>query len=94
MNILWRAVARNRWRLLAGCVLIALHQGGEATVPILIGETVDRAVVTGSLARLAEWVGLLGLLFLLLTTAYRNGARQLMRALADEAHALRLEVAA
>jgi len=94
VNILWRAVARNRWRLFAGCVLIALHQGCEATVPILIGETVDRAVVTGSLARLAEWVGLLGLLFLVLTTAYRNGARQLMRALADESHALRLEVAA
>src|SRR5689334_410098 len=63
-------------------------------VPILIGKTVDRAVATGSLGRLAEWVGLLGLLFLVLTTAYRNGTRQLMRALADESHALRLEVAA
>ncbi|MFI5895506.1 ABC transporter transmembrane domain-containing protein [Actinoplanes sp. NPDC051513] len=87
-------MTRNRWRLLAGCALIALHQACEATVPIIIGETVDQAVATGSLLRLASWVGLLGLLFLLLTTAYRNGARQLMRALADESHALRLEVAA
>ena len=94
MNVLWRAVSRNRWRLLAGCALIALHQGCEATVPIIIGAAVDHAVSTGSLARLALWVGLLGLLFLLLTTAYRNGARQLMRALAEESHALRLEVAA
>ncbi|HEX5198511.1 ABC transporter transmembrane domain-containing protein [Paractinoplanes rhizophilus] len=94
VNVLWRAVSRNRWRLLAGCSLIALHQACEATVPIVIGETVDLAVASGSMARLALWVGLLGLLFLLLTTAYRNGARQLMRALADESHALRLEVAA
>src|SRR3954451_3084214 len=94
VKVLWRAGTRNRWRLLAGCALIALHQGCEATVPIVIGATVDHAVSTGSLARLAFWVGLLGLLFLLLTTAYRNGARQLMRALAEESHALRLEVAA
>jgi putative ABC transport system ATP-binding protein len=94
VNILWRAVTRNRWRLLAGCALIGLHQACEATVPVVIGETVDVAVSTGSLPRLITWVGLLGLLFLLLTTAYRNGARQLMRALADESHALRLEVAA
>jgi len=94
MNILWRAMRRHRWRLLAGCLLIGLHQGGEALVPIIIGKTVDLAVSTGSLVRLVTWVGLLGLLFLLITTAYRNGARQLMRALAEESHALRLEIAA
>jgi putative ABC transport system ATP-binding protein len=94
MSILWRAIARNRWRLVAGCVLIALHQACEALVPVVIGETVDQAVASGSFLRLVTWVGLLGLLFLMLTTAYRNGARQLMRALADESHALRLEIAA
>jgi putative ABC transport system ATP-binding protein len=94
VNILWRAIARNRWRLVVGCALVALHQGCQAFVPIVIGETVDLAVSTGSVARLVTWVGVLGLLVLLLTTAYRIGARQLMRALADEAHALRLEVAA
>ncbi|MEU4244590.1 ABC transporter ATP-binding protein [Actinoplanes sp. NPDC026619] len=94
MSVLWRAITRNRWRLLAGSLLIALHQACEAFVPIIIGETVDLAVATGSLTKLITWVGLLCLLFLLLTTAYRNGARQLMRALADESHALRLEVAA
>jgi putative ABC transport system ATP-binding protein len=93
-QILRRALARNRWRLVAGCVLGAVQQGCEALVPVVIGETVDRAVATGSLPRLVTWVGLLGALFVLLTTAYRTGARQLMRALADESHALRLEVAA
>jgi putative ABC transport system ATP-binding protein len=94
VSILGRALARNRWRLLAGSLLIALHQACETFVPIVIGETVDLAVATGSVRRLIIWVGLLCLLFLLLTTAYRNGARQLMRALAEESHALRLEVAA
>ncbi|WP_239118356.1 ABC transporter ATP-binding protein [Actinoplanes ferrugineus] len=94
INIRWRAVVRHRWRLLAGCLLIALHQACEAVVPIVIGETVDLAVATGSPARLITWIGLLCGLYLLLTTAYRNGARQLMRALAEESHALRLEVAA
>jgi putative ABC transport system ATP-binding protein len=93
-HVLRRAITRNRWRLVAGSALIAVHQGCEAFVPVVIGETVDLAVSTGSLPRLISWTGLLGMLFLLLTTAYRNGARQLMRALADESHALRLEVAA
>jgi putative ABC transport system ATP-binding protein len=93
-TILWRALRRNRRRLLAGSVLIGLHQMCEALVPIVIGAIVDHAVATGSIGRLALWIGLLAGLFLVLTTAYRNGARQLMRAIADEAHLLRLEVAA
>jgi putative ABC transport system ATP-binding protein len=93
-NILRRALVRNRWRLLAGSLLIGLHQGCEALVPIVIGVIVDDAVATGSPGRLVLWIALLAWLFLLLTAAYRNGARQLMRAIADEAHLLRLEVAA
>jgi putative ABC transport system ATP-binding protein len=94
VNILWRALERNRWRLAAGVVLIGLHQACEAFVPILIGMIVDLAVASGSLGALVVWVGLLAGLFLLFTIAYRVGARELMRAIADEAHALRLEVAA
>ncbi len=93
-NLLWRALGRNRWRLAVGCALIGLHQACEAFVPILIGLTVDHAVATGSFTALALWIGLLCGLFLLLTTAYRTGARHLMKAIADEAHALRLEVSA
>nr|WP_296066248.1 ABC transporter ATP-binding protein [uncultured Actinoplanes sp.] len=92
--ILRRAVVRHRWRLVTGSLLAGVHQGCQALVPIVIGVIVDHAVATGSTARLLVWTGALAGLFLLLTCAYRIGARQLMRAIADEAHRLRLEVAA
>ncbi|XVU26967.1 ABC transporter transmembrane domain-containing protein [Actinoplanes sp. CA-054009] len=94
MNILWRALVRNRGRVSLGTFLIGVHQACEALVPILIGVIVDRAVATRDLGQLVLWVGMLAVLFLALTTAYRMGARLLMRAIADEAHLLRLEVAA
>ncbi|MCY1141763.1 ABC transporter ATP-binding protein [Actinoplanes sp. Pm04-4] len=94
MNLLWRALLRNRGRVASGSLLIGLHQGCQAVVPVLIGVIVDRAVATGRLGMLFLWTGVLGTLFLVLTVAYRTGTRQLMRAIADEAHRLRLEVAA
>ncbi|GAA0475365.1 ABC transporter [Paractinoplanes deccanensis] len=94
VNILWRALARNRGRVALGSLLIGVHQACEALVPILIGVIVDRAVATRDLGQLVLWVGVLAALFLALTTAYRMGARLLMRAIAEEAHLLRLEVAA
>ena len=94
LGVLRRTTARNARRLWSGTALIGLHQVCEATVPILIGVLVDRAVAPGDLGELALWVGVLAGLFLLLTTAYRNGARLLMRAIAEEAHTLRLEMTA
>jgi putative ABC transport system ATP-binding protein len=91
-RVLLRTCTRNARRLWTGTALIGLHQVCEAAVPILIGVIVDRAVATGATARLALWIGVLAGLFLLLTTAYRNGARQLMKAIAEEAHVLRLEM--
>jgi putative ABC transport system ATP-binding protein len=93
-DVLPRALARHRWRLAAGSLLAGVHQGCQALVPIVIGVIVDHAVATGSTVRLLLWTGALAGLFLLLTCAYRIGARQLMRAIAEEAHLLRLEVAA
>jgi putative ABC transport system ATP-binding protein len=93
-RILLRATTRNSRRLWGGTALIGLHQVCEAAVPILIGVIIDRAVATGDTGRLALWVGLLAGLFILLTTAYRNGARLLMKAIAEEGHTLRLEVTA
>lgn len=94
VNLLWRALFRNRGRVACGSLLIGLHQGCEALVPILIGVIVDRAVAPRDLGMLVCWVGVLAVLFLVLTIAYRTGARQLMRAIAVEAHRLRLAVAA
>ena len=93
-RILLRTTTRNARRLWSGTALIGLHQVCEALVPILIGVIVDRAVATGDAGQLALWVGVLAGVFILLTTAYRNGARLLMKAIAEEAHTLRLEVTA
>ncbi|MET7400488.1 ABC transporter ATP-binding protein [Dactylosporangium sp. NPDC005572] len=93
-GILRTALRRNRRRLGAGTLLICAHQLCEAAVPILIGVGIDRAVAPGDSVALVVWVAALGLLFTLLTMAYRFGARQLMQAIADEAYVLRDELAA
>ncbi|TDD46679.1 ABC transporter ATP-binding protein [Nonomuraea terrae] len=93
-RIMTRAVARNRRRLSAGIGLTSLHQVCESLVPILIGVIVDQAIGPGDAGALVVWLAALAALFTALTLAYRFGARQLMLAIADEAHLLRAEVAA
>lgn len=92
--ILLRTITRNARRLSIGTALISLHQVSEALVPVVIGIIVDRAVETGDVSMLAIWLGALALLFAVLSTVYRLGARQLMLSIATEAHRLRVEVAA
>lgn len=87
-------MTRNRRRLGLGTALISLHQVCESLVPIFIGVIVDRAIGPGDGGALALWVAALAVLFTVLTTVYRFGARQLMLAIAMEAHTLRVEVAA
>nr|WP_229746143.1 ABC transporter ATP-binding protein [Rhodococcus trifolii] len=93
-GVLRRTVVRNRRRLAVGTALISVHQVCEASVLVLIGIIVDRAVGTGSISAIIGWIGVLAGLFVVLTTAYRFGARQLMIAIATEGHRLRVEVAA
>lgn len=93
-RILLRGVTRNGRRLTIGSALICLHQLCETAVPVFIGVGIDRAVAPGDAGALAWWVAALAALFTALTTAYRFGARQLMRAIADEAYLLRDELAA
>ncbi|MGB7364127.1 MAG: ABC transporter ATP-binding protein, partial [Rhodococcus sp. (in: high G+C Gram-positive bacteria)] len=92
--VLRRTVVRNRRRLAGGTALIGVHQVCEASVLVLIGIIVDRAVGTGSVGAIVIWIGALAALFVVLTTAYRIGARQLMIAIATEGHTLRVELAA
>ncbi|MEU0560841.1 ABC transporter ATP-binding protein [Dactylosporangium sp. NPDC006015] len=93
-RILRRSLTRNRARLTAGTGLISLHQLAEATVPVLIGVGIDRAVAPGDGTALLLWVAALAALFVGLHLCYRFGARQLMLAIANEAYLLRGELAA
>ncbi|GAA2635158.1 ABC transporter ATP-binding protein [Paractinoplanes durhamensis] len=91
--VLRRAVVRNGRHLWTGTVLAGLYQICAALVPILIGVIVDRAVTTGDLAALILWISVLVAMYLVLAMSYRFGARHLQRAIAEEGHRLRVEVA-
>ncbi|QCQ93705.1 ABC transporter ATP-binding protein [Rhodococcus sp. SGAir0479] len=91
--VLRRTLARNRARLIAGTVLVSVHQVAETAVPIAIGVIVDRAIETGDVTALVVWLAALALLFVVLTSAWRMGARFIVAALQQEAHRLRVEVA-
>jgi len=93
-RVLRRTLTRNARRLALGTVLISLHQVCESLVPIFIGAIVDQAIAPADPYALAAWLAGLAALFLALTSVWRFGARILMRAIAQEAHLLRLEVAA
>lgn len=94
LAILWRTVTRNARLLTSGSLLICVHQLCEAMVPVLIGVLIDRAVKPGDATQLLLWIGVLAALFVALTSAYRLGARHLMRAIATEGHQLRVDLAA
>ncbi|MDE3721851.1 ABC transporter ATP-binding protein [Nocardiopsis sp. N85] len=88
-----RTLARNRRDVVLGVILLSLHQLAEALVPVAIGLTIDRAVVTGDVGVLALCVAGLLTLFTVLAFAYRVGARFTLRATENEAHLLRVEAA-
>ncbi|KWV34031.1 ABC transporter ATP-binding protein [Micromonospora rifamycinica] len=92
--ILRRAVVRNGRRLWTGTALAGVYQLCAALVPILVGVIVDRGVATGDLTALLRWITTLAAVYLVLAVTYRFGARQLQRAIAEEGHQLRVELAA
>ncbi|GAB3692147.1 ABC transporter ATP-binding protein [Nocardiopsis oceani] len=88
-----RTLRRHRGRVGSGVVLLSLHQACEALVPVAIGLTIDLAVSTGDFTALLWCVSGFALLFTVLASAYRFGARLTLGAVEREAHLLRLESA-
>lgn len=93
-GLLRRALRRHPRQLGSATLLLSLHQACEALVPIAIGVTIDRAVGTGSLPALLACLGATAVLFVVLSQAYRYGARQVVTGWFTETHLLRVEVAA
>ncbi|MGW5268685.1 ABC transporter ATP-binding protein [Rhodococcus sp. NPDC003994] len=92
-GVLRRALVRHRTRMIGSSLLFCLHQFCETMVPVAIGIIVSRAVETGDVtAMLLSLVGLAAL-FVVLSFAYRIGARIIVVAIEREAHLLRVEVA-
>ncbi|SDP23955.1 putative ABC transport system ATP-binding protein [Klenkia soli] len=92
--LLRRSLRRHPRRLGWATVLLSVHQTCEALVPVAIGVTVDRAVATGSLPALLAALGSTAVLFVVLSQAYRYGARHVVTGWFTETHQLRVELAA
>ncbi|MGW4477370.1 ABC transporter ATP-binding protein [Rhodococcus triatomae] len=92
-GVLRRTVRRHRGRLAVGTALLCVHQLAETAVPIAIGVIVAQAIEPGSVTALIWSIAALAALFAVLTAAWRIGARLIVRAMQDEAHRLRVEVA-
>lgn len=88
-----RAIRRHRGRMIAGVLVLSLHQATEAAVPVAIGIFVDRAVASGDVQPLLWCVLMMIVLFAVLSHAWKTGARQVVRAIEYETHLLRLEIA-
>ena len=61
--------------LAAATLLLVLHALAEAAIPVMIGLTIDRAVLPRDPAALGLWLGLLLVVFLALTTCYQSASR-------------------
>lgn len=85
----WAFLRRRRW-IVGAAAFTAVHQMCEAAVPVLIGAVVDHAVRRGGPGDLALWIGLLAVLFAVLTTAMRLGGRWNRQGSQGAAHDLRV----
>ncbi|KQR37295.1 ABC transporter transmembrane domain-containing protein [Microbacterium sp. Leaf159] len=61
--------------LTAATALLIVHSLAEAAIPVIIGATIDRAVLPSDAAALALWIGILVGTFLLLTASYQAASR-------------------
>ncbi|MCP9489465.1 MAG: ABC transporter ATP-binding protein/permease [Solirubrobacteraceae bacterium MAG38_C4-C5] len=89
-GVLRGAIWGQRRRVAIGSALLIAHQAGEAMVPVIVGATIDRAIVTGDAGALGVWLGVLAVTFAVLSVSYRFGDRFVERASQTAAHDLRL----
>ncbi|POM26572.1 putative multidrug resistance ABC transporter ATP-binding/permease protein YheI [Actinomadura rubteroloni] len=92
-DVLRRAVAADRWSVLAAAVLLMAWQVCEALVPVVVGAAIDRAVAPHDGRAILLWLGVLGVLFLVLSLSFRFGARTAKAAAERAANRTRLAVA-
>lgn len=82
--------AEGRGRALAGATaLLIVHALAEATIPVIIGATIDRAVLPADPVALALWLGALVATFLVLTVSYQSASRLMVSIYGHGEQALR-----
>jgi putative ABC transport system ATP-binding protein len=82
----------RRWRLTAGTAGLMVHQIAEMLVPVMIGATIDDAVVRADVGALVVRLLLLVLVFVVLTLAWRTGNALTTRVYLEAEHDLRSRV--
>jgi putative ABC transport system ATP-binding protein len=85
---------RNARPIAAGTALASAHQLCEAAVPVLVGVVIDEAIEPGDGRALALSLVALTLLFAVLSTAFREGARVTMHGQRHVTHGLRMRLLA
>jgi ABC-type multidrug transport system fused ATPase/permease subunit len=77
------------WRLSACTLGLIVHSLGEASVPLLIGLVIDRAVIPGDVSALVTWLGVLGASYLVMSLSYQRAALGMVRVYGHGEHDLR-----
>ncbi|MDQ0728430.1 ABC transporter ATP-binding protein [Microbacterium sp. W4I20] len=75
--------------LTAATALLVLHSLAEATIPVIIGATIDRAVLPADPLALALWIGVLVATFLVLSSSYQGASRLMVGVYGHGEQALR-----
>lgn len=90
-DMLRTALTRDgRSRRLIACTLgLVVHSLGEASVPLLIGTVIDRAVIPGDATALVFWLGVLGASFVVMSSAYQWAMLGMVRVYGHGEHDLR-----
>ncbi|MEE2061067.1 ABC transporter ATP-binding protein [Rhodococcus artemisiae] len=81
--------ARRGRQLGLATIGFVVHQACEAAVPILIGVIVDMAIVRSDGASLVLWLGVLGAVFVVLSSSYQRAALGMVRVYGHGEHDLR-----
>ncbi|MFD7687574.1 ABC transporter ATP-binding protein [Streptomyces sp. NPDC059781] len=93
-HVLREAIRGRRRGVVAASLLGMGHQTCEALVPVIVGVIIDEAVAKGSSGTLLRLLAVLAVVFVVLSTCYRVGARVTEAAGERATHRLRLDLAA
>ncbi|NUJ86705.1 ABC transporter ATP-binding protein [Plantibacter sp. MCCC 1A11337] len=75
--------------LVAATGLLIVHALSEAAIPVIVGATIDRAVVPSDPVALGVWIGVLVGTFLVLTVSYQSASRLMVSIYGQGEQALR-----
>jgi putative ABC transport system ATP-binding protein len=92
-RLVLRTLTRRRWAVLRSYALLTVWQLCEVLVPVMIGVVIEQGVARSDVPAMLGWLGLLAVLFTVLSMSYRVAARTGVRVEQEEVHDMRLEVA-